>query len=398
MKININEPKEQRGITLLQLAFRPFFLGAAMFSVMAIVLWMGIYTFGWEMRLLGIPSTLWHAHEMLFGYLLAVIAGFLLTAVKNWTGQQTLHGPMLLLLLMTWTAARLVSVFNIGSVEIMALLDCLFLAGLTIAAAAPIIRVKQWTHLGILGLLTLMLIANIVFYAGIMGLIENGANVGIYSGFYLILMLVFVMARRVIPFFIERGAGMTTQLKNINCVDKISPVLFGLLWIVDVLVPLPLAVAVLAGALFFLHSIRLVGWYTHGLWQSSMLWILFLAYSFLVIGFALKSASIIFGISPFLSVHAFTMGGVGVLTLGMMARVSLGHTGRNVLEPPAALSVAFVVLLASAVVRVIFPLIVPSEYVLWVTLSQVGWILSFSLFLILFFPILTAPRIDGQPG
>lgn len=383
---------------MLQLGFRPFFLGAAIFSVMAIVIWMGIYTFGWEMRLLGIPATLWHAHEMLFGYLLAVIAGFLLTAVKNWTGQQTLHGPMLLLLFLTWAAARLISIFNIGSIELMAILDTFFLAGLAISVAAPVIRVKQWAQLGILLLLVLMLIANITFYAGILGSLENGANLGIYSGLYLILMLVFVMARRVIPFFIERGTGMTTQLTNLKCVDSATLILFALLWIVDVLFTLPLAAAVLAGVLFILHSIRLIGWYTRGLWQSSMVWILYLSYAFLVLGFALKSASVIFEVSPFLAVHAFTVGGVGVLTLGMMSRVALGHTGRNVLEPPAALPAAFVVLLASAVVRVIFPLIIPLEYELWIAVSQVGWILSFSMFAILFLPILSSPRIDGQPG
>lgn len=398
MKININEPNQQRGIALLQLGFRPFFLGAAIFSVVTITLWMGIYTFGWEMHLVGIPSTLWHAHEMLFGYLLAVIAGFLLTAVKNWTGQQTLHGPMLLLLFMTWVAARLVSIFNIGSIELMAVLDTLFLAGLAISVAVPVIRVKQWAQLGILALLALMLTANTVFYAGIMGLIENGAYTGIYSGLYLILMLVFVMARRVIPFFIERGVGTPTQLTNRKWLDISSLVLFAALWASDILMEQIELAAIIAAILFLLHGLRLLDWHTRGIWKSPMVWILYLPYVFLVLGFAFKSASVFAGISPFISVHAFAFGGIGVLTMGMMARVSLGHTGRNVLEPPAALPVAFIVLLASAVVRVIFPVVIPSEYELWIALSQVGWILSFSIFFILFLPILSAPRIDGQPG
>lgn len=396
--LNINEPVEKRGPALLQLGFRPFFLGAALFSLLAMVLWMGIYVFGWQMRLLGLPSSLWHAHEMLFGYLLAVIAGFLLTAVKNWTGQQTLQGPMLLVLFATWAAARLVSIFDIGSIELMALLDSLFLAGLFVSVAIPVLRVKQWTQAGILALLLFMLGANLVFYGGILGMIENGAITGIYSGLYLILLLVFIMARRVIPFFIERGTNMAKPLPNMKCVDRSSLVLFVLLWIVDVLLAQPIAVAVVAGVLVFIHCIRLVGWYTHGIWQSSMVWILYLAYAFLVTGFALKAASAMLDISPFLSVHAFAIGGIGVLTVGMMARVSLGHTGRNVLEPPRGLSVAFVLLLAGAVVRVFLPLLMPSEYALWVAVSQLSWIIAFGIFLVLFAPILIAPRVDGQPG
>lgn len=345
--LNINEPKEQRGITILQLGFRPFFLGAGFFAVLAIALWMGIYTFDWKLNLLGIPATLWHAHEMLFGYLLAVIAGFLLTAIKNWTGQHTIRGPKLLALFLIWAAARLVPVFDIGSIGLMALLDTLFLLGLAVASAIPVIRIKQWGQSGILVILALMLIANSVFYAGVMGLLENGALTGIYSGLYLILMLVFVMARRVVPFFIERGAGRRDPLTNRKWLDISSLVLFPVLWITDVLLAQVVPSAVIAGALFVLHLIRLYDWHTSGMWKSPMVWILYLAYSFLVLGFALKAAVAVFGISPFLAVHAFAFGGISVLTLGMMSRVSLGHTGRNVLEPLAAL-----VLLSSCYWRV----------------------------------------------
>ncbi len=396
--LTINNPQKSHGIALLQLGFRLFFLGAAAFSVVAVAVWMGLFVFGWQLPLLGISPVLWHAHEMLFGYALAVIAGFLLTAVKNWTGQQTLQGSKLLALFSLWLAARLISILNIGSIELLATLDNLFIILLILAIATPIIKVKQWAQAGILAKLLLMLIANLVFYAGLMGYIENGASIGIYSCLYLILALVFVMARRVMPMFIQNGVAEQVSLTNRKWLDIISMILFLALWVFDILIVQTTLAGILAGSLFLLHSLRLYDWHTKGLWKSPMVWVLYVAYIFLVLGFALKTASAITNISPFLSVHAFSFGGIGILTMGMMARVSLGHTGRNIMQPPSALPVAFMVLLLSAMVRVVFPLLAPSEYTLWIVLSQLGWILSFSLFFILFLPVLKSPRIDGQPG
>jgi len=391
--LNITDPNQKQGFALLQLGFRPFFLGAAAFAILGIAVWMGIFVFGWQLPLLGVAPTLWHAHEMLFG-----IAGFLLTAVKNWTGQQTIHGSKLLALFILWAIARLMPIVNIGSIELLAGVDSLFLISLALAVAAPIIKVKQWGQTGILAILFLIFLANLVFYAGLMGIVENGETIGIYSCLYLILALVFVMARRVMPMFIQNGVVEQVTLTNRKWLDSSSMVLFFALWVFDVLITQTALTGILAGTLFLLHSLRLYDWHTKGIWKSPMVWILYLSYAFLVLGFALKAASTVTAISPFLSVHAFMLGGVSILTMGMMSRVSLGHTGRNVLEPPTALPIAFVVLLLSAVVRVIFPIIIPSEYLLWIALSQVGWILSFSMFLILFFPILSSPRIDGQPG
>lgn len=396
--LTIHEPQKVPGIALLQLGFRPFFLGAAAFSIFSVAMWMGIFIFGWQLPLLNIPPTLWHAHEMLFGYILAVIAGFLLTAVKNWTGQQTIQGAKLFALFIIWLAARLIPVLNIGSIGLLAGIDNLFLILLILAVATPIIKVKQWAQTGIVAILFLVLIANLVFYAGLMGFIENGASIGIYSCLYLVLALVFVMAQRVMPMFIQNGVVEQVKLTNRKWLDISSMLLLPALWVFDIFTMQTTLAGIFATALFLLHSLRLYDWHTKGIWRSPMVWILYISYAFLVLGFALKAASAVTNISPFLSVHAFMFGGVGVLTMGMMARVSLGHTGRNILEPPAALPIAFGVLLSSAVVRVIFPLIIPSEYSLWIALSQVGWILSFSMFLILFFPILSSPRIDGQPG
>ena len=398
--LNISEPNSEKktNIALWQLGFRPFFLATGIFSVIAMTLWMGIYQFNWAMPLLGINPVIWHGHEMLFGYALAVIAGFLLAAVKNWTGQQTITGSKLFLLFSLWAGARLLPLFNIGSIEIIALLDCLFILLTAIAVAAPIIKVKQWAQIGVLAILALMFTANLFYYAGLMGLVENGERIGIYSCLYLVLTMIFVMGRRVIPFFIERGVNENISLRNRKWLDISSLILLIALWLFDVIYIQSKIAGVLASLLFVLHAIRLFDWHTKALWKSSMLWVLYTAYCFLTLGFALKAASVWLDVSPFLSVHAFTVGGIGTLTLGMMSRVTLGHTGRNVQQPPRGLSIAFMLLLIAAFIRVILPLLLPDLYNMWIVISQILWIAGFGLFVILFAPMLIKPRIDGQPG
>jgi len=398
--LNISEPNQQTEtkIALWELGFRPFFIGAASFSVISMMVWMGIYVFKWQMPLLDINPTIWHAHEMLFGYALAVIAGFLLAAVKNWTGQQTINGKILMALFSIWLIARLLPILNIGSVGLVALFDCSFVLATAFAIARPVTKVEQWSQAGILAILFAMFLANSFYYAGLLGLVEGGERIGIYSCLYLVLTIIFVMGRRVIPFFIERGVSVRVSLSNRKWLDTSSMVLLIALWISDVLFTQTKIAGALAAVLFVLHAIRCYDWHTKTLWKVSMLWVLYIAYLFLTLGFALKAASVWLGVSPFIAVHAFTAGGIGILTVGMMSRVTLGHTGRNVQQPPRGLSIAFLLLIAGAFARVFLPLLLPAQYTTWIAISQILWISGFGLFLILFAPMLVKPRIDGQPG
>jgi len=383
----------------LNLGFRPFFAGAAVFSVLSILLWTGAYTFNLPWVAGGLPPVIWHAHEMIYGYSLAVIAGFLLTAVKNWTGVQTPYGTPLLLLFLAWVAGRVF--FAAGDavpLELAAVADTFFMLLLIAGIALPVIKVRQWKQIGILSKLVLILVSNLLFYAGALGLLQDGMRIGLYSGLYLIVALIFVMGRRVIPFFIENGVGYPVQLKNRSWLDAAGLAVFLMFWLADSLQPDTLLVAVLSAALFVLHGARLAGWYTAGIWQKPLLWVLYLGYGWLVLGFALKTAVYVFGVSPFPALHAFAFGGVGMLTLGMMARVTLGHTGRSVFEPPAILPWLFSPLLLGAIIRVFLPLLDPSRHALWIGLSQALWIISFVLFITLFLPMLVRPRVDGKFG
>ncbi|MDQ6996269.1 MAG: NnrS family protein, partial [Mariprofundus sp.] len=226
----------------------------------------------------------------------------------------------------------------------------------------------------------------------------DGQRIGLFIGLYMVLSLILVLSRRVMPMFIERGVGYAVKLKNHLWLDIACFLLFLAFAIADTFFTYPALVAYLAGALCILHAVRLWGWHTHGIWGKPLLWVLFLAYGWIILGFALKFAVYAAGIPASLALHAFAVGGIGMMTLGMMSRISLGHSGRDINQPPNGLGLMFLMLCVSAVVRVVFPLISSEYYQLWLGLSQGFWIIAFVLFLYRYMPILTRPRIDGRRG
>ncbi len=384
---------------LFGLGFRPFFLGAAIFAVVTTAIWMGIYVFGWTIQPYEAPPAIWHGHEMVFGYAVCVIAGFILTAVKNWTGIQTLQGPPLALLFLLWVLARLTPLF-VGApwYGLAAVPDIMFMLFLVFAVASPIVRSGNFRNLVPVFALLLLLFSNAVFYLGLFGVLANGMYVGLYSGLYLVLALIFVIGRRVIPLFIKNGVGYSVELTNRKWVDITGLLLFFLFWVTDLFVQSRTPAAITAGLLFLVHALRLSGWHTPGIWRKPLLWILFVAYGAFVAGFLLRFLTVFFDVSVYLSLHAFAYGGVGLMTIGMMSRVSLGHTGRSIASPPGPLIWVFGVLFSGAVVRVFLPLLSPSHYVLWIGISQALWITSFLIFTVIYAPVLLRPRIDGRSG
>ena len=383
----------------LRLGFRPFFLAASAFAVISMLIWFAAYSQGITFPFTGLAPVTWHAHEMIYGYSLAVVAGFLLTAVGNWTGRPALSGLPLFLLFLLWLLARVTVLVGSDTYRIFAAgLDLLFLAGFTLAITIPIVRARLWPNLVIVAKLVLLMASNLVFFLGAAGYLEQGVYWGLYSGLYLVLALIFMLSRRVLPFFIEKGVGYPVKLRNSKWVDIGSLVLFAGFWIADLVQPNGLIVAVLAIGLFVLHLWRWLGWYTAGIWRKPLLWSLYLAYAAIIAGFALKAAVTVAGISPYLGVHAFAVGGVGMMTIGMMARIALGHTGRNIFEPPPALVWVFTALGVAALVRVLLPLLDSTHYGLWIGLSQWLWMVAFLAYFVLYFPILTQPRVDGSAG
>jgi uncharacterized protein involved in response to NO len=269
---------------------------------------------------------------------------------------------------------------------------------------SPILRAKQHQQIGIASKLVLLMLANLVFYLGVSGVLEQGIRWGLYSGLYFLLALIFSMARRVIPFFIERGVGYPVQLKNRLWLDRAIIFVFLLFWLADVFWHNPTMTAILAGLLFAAHALRLAGWYTRGIWKKPLLWVLYIGYGCAASGFLIMAVTPFVFLLPFLGLHAFAVGGIALMTTGMMARISLGHTGRSLQygsggpQHSRLLAPAFIALIAAFVARVLLPMIVPMQYKLWIGIAQAAWLVAFALLVWVYGPILVKRRADGMPG
>ncbi len=388
------EQHKHKIVPFLRLGFRPFFFAAGLVGVIFMALW--LVFFHTHILNLNISVNLWHGHEMVFAYAVAVIVGFLLSAVKNWTNLQTLNGKPLLALFVLWIAGRFLPFIPLQYLAFQALIDVGFLGFAIVAIAYPIIKTKQKQQIGIIGKLLLITVAHGLFYLGLLGIVEHGEVWGLYLGFYLIISLILMMARRLIPFFIERGLHLDSGLKNSKWLD-LSSLFLVLLFIPIEVFSQGVLSAILAGILFVIHSLRLFNWHHPGIWKKPLLWSIYCAYGFIILGFGLNALSYFVIFMPNIALHSFAFG-IALMTLSMMSRVSLGHTGRNVFAPPRLLNRLFIILSLSFVFRVIAPIISPEYYIYWIFSSQVLWIVSFVMFLLIYTPLFFKVRIDGQFG
>jgi len=385
------------GLALWSRGFRPFFLGASVFAIASMVAWLVIYRFGFQLALEGLSIFQWHAHEMLFGYSMAVIAGFLLTAAWNWTNQKTASGFGLAMIFLFWFAARVLMFSGTAYISYAAASDMAFMAGLAFAVARPIIKVRQKRQTMVLLLVFLLTVANALFYLGVFGVLDQGVRLGVEGGLFLVLGMVLFMGRRVIPFFTERGVGYPVKLKNSRRNDIAMFILFPTFVITEVVFPRSIAGALLAGGMLLSNSIRINGWHTLGVWKKPLLWGLFASFLMINLGFLLRALTPVSTLPDYLYIHAFAVGGIGVLTVSMMARVTLGHTGRNIYETPLLMTVLLACMVLTATIRVFFPMMDPVHYQLWIVVAGIMWIISFTLFSIIFIPMLLKPRIDATP-
>jgi uncharacterized protein involved in response to NO len=359
---------------------------------------MAVYLQQLRLPISGIPFFYWHAHEMIYGYAMAMIAGFLLTAAQNWTGVKTLHGAGLAGLFTLWLMARIMFLPGTAWMAWAAVPDMLFCIGLFAAIAQPVIKVRQKRQAPVLIILALLVAANASFYLSASGLLGVDARWGIYGGFYLVLGLVLFMGRRVIPFFTRGGVQEEARLTNSRWVDIASWLLFPAFALAAVMQPMSDTTAVLAGGLFILITLRLIHWHTRGIWSKPLLWSLFLSLVFIDLGFLLHALASWSRTPLSLATHAIAIGGIGTVTISMMPRVSLGHSGRNVHEAPPSVRIFVVSMFLAAVCRVMLPMLDPERYTAWVTASAIWWMIAFFVFAAAFIPILIRPRIDGKPG
>lgn len=400
MQIQINKPNPEstNKLALFNLGFRPFFLGAGIFAVISIVAWMLVYFSYISVSVENISISQWHAHEMLYGYGMAVVAGFLLTAVKNWTGLPTSYGKPLMGLFALWCAARLLFLFGAALLPWVASADMLFGLILISVIAKPIVKAKQWKQLAVVSKVVLLWVGNIVFYLGCFGILTSGMQYAINGAVLLFVSLILMIGRRVIPFFIERGTESRVQLKQYKWLDISILVFFVALFINAIFIQISYLTVLLAWVLFALNGYRLFNWHTAGIWRVPLLWSLYLSAWFINVGFFFYGLQALYSSLSILTLHIFTIGGIGLMALSMMSRVALGHTGRDVRKPSRWLGLTFASLAISVLFRAIVPIFSSQYYMSWMLVAAILWIVSFAIFVVIYTPVLLKPRADGAFG
>lgn len=386
----------EREVSLFRMGFRPFFLLAGSYALLALPTWSGMIARAIPLPP-SFPSWIWHAHEMLFGYAMAVIAGFLLTAVRNWTGIQTLHGLPLAGLAFAWCAARVLLLCPVTA-WYGAMLDVAFIAWLCASVSRPLLRTRQWRNLALVSKVYFLLAADLLFYVGLFNGWNKGIELGVQFGLYTVLALILVVARRVMPMFIQRGLSLASPPRNLRLIDVAALPLFLTVMVLDLAHVWSFVSASLACLLAILHLARLALWYVPRIWRHPLLWVLFLGYAWIIAGFFLLAGALLGWVGYSLAVHAFAVGGIGMMTIGMMARVAWGHTGREISQPHKGLPWIFLPIMLAASLRVVAPLAIPEAGAVWIHTSSLLWAVSFAAFVWIYTPVLIQPRVDGRWG
>ncbi|MBS9403454.1 NnrS family protein [Halomonas sp. TRM85114] len=388
-------------LPVARLAFRPFFLLAALFGVLSLGVWFAF----WHGLILLRPYgglMFWHQHEMLFGFAAAVVAGFLLTAVQNWTGLPSLKGGSLLALVGLWLAGRLLMAFPLGlPTWLPVLVDLAFLPVVAGVMAMLVIEAKRWRNLIFLPALGLLAIANLVMHLGVSSGDAELIRQASYLAVLLIALLMVVVGGRVIAMFTANRLGLTRKppipaLEYASLGSVVLVVLCQLLVTFGVSLPGEL-LTTLMGLAAVANTVRLSRWGGLYSWREPLLWGLHASYAFIPVGLAMWALAMLGLFRAELAVHALTIGGMSTMMLAMMARVSLGHTGRAIRTLPG-IGVALGLVLASALLRAPLLALLPQLTHWTYSLTIVLWCLAYLIFLFHYTGPLLSPRPDGQDG
>lgn len=389
-------------IAVFAYGFRPFFLGAALYAVWGavgwILVWVGHVDFHSVM-----PAMLWHAHEMIFGFVAAALAGFLLTAVPNWTGVAPLRGSALALLFSLWATGRIAAWTYAETAPIaFALFDIGFLPALAIWAGRAIMEKRLFRNAPIVGLLIVLSGTNLVVHLDATGVWQDVARPSLYLAIGIVTALVATIGGRIIPAFTQnalRGAGLQIELAGRPALDKAAIASVLLCFLADAASVPDSVIAALAALATVLNFVRLLGWKPMATVGMPIVWVLHLGYAWLVAGFAIWASAAGLGIgTQTMALHAITLGAFGTMILGVMSRASLGHTGRPILADGWLVS-AYVLVSAAAAGRAIVGPIFGGDFGQeLIGFSGALWASGFAIFFVRFLPILALSRPDGQPG
>ncbi len=383
---------------LFSIGFRPFFMLAILFATVAIGVWTVYWAIPFEFSPIG-GVMFWHYHEMVFGFAFAVVCGFLLTAVQNWTGLPTIKGWPLLVLTLLWITARLLMAFAQPQLLLwVAVSDCLVGVGLAAVIGRNIIIKKLWRNLMVVVAVTLLTIVNAASFYFLSDANWEMIRKVIFLAILLVTFLVVMIGGRVIPFFISRRLGI--EQAELPKPFELMQVVALFLIIAMQLFNDAVTINTLQGVIFALlagYSIyRLFAWYDRGLWQEPMLWSIYLAYAFLPLGFLGFAFIGLNGDATYhsSSVHALTVGGMGVMILSMVCRVSLGHSGRVIAADPLIV-VSFTSIIAAALARIFLPHVPMLGHYAY-TVAGTLWVIAFGLLFIRLAWVWLSPRPDRK--
>jgi len=380
-----------RGPVLLSYGFRPFFLFGAIYAGLAVLAWLPMFAGELELRTALSPVD-WHVHEMLYGYLPAVVTGFLLTAIPNWTGRLPIQGMPLLVLFAVWLVGRIGVTFSaeIGWLAA-ALIDVSFLILVIAATAREIVAGKNWRNLRVIGMVMLLLAGNIAFHleAHTNGTAEYGARIGIAA----IVLLLVVIGGRIIPSFTRNWLARENPGRLPAPLARFDVAVIGFsaatlaLWIAQPIGRLTAAALAVSAAL---NIVRLARWAGDRTWRDRLVLILHVGYAFVPFGFLLAGAAALDLIMVDAGTHAWTVGAAGTMTLAVMTRASLGHTG-NALVASAATQSIYAAIVIAGLARICSSL-EPAWSGLLLDITAIAWCIAFFGFAASFGPLLVGKQ------
>ena len=389
MPAALRRRREFQGPVLLSYSFRPFFLGASLWAALGVLLWLPQY-FG-EFRL---PTHLgaldWHVHEMLYGFAAATIAGFLLTAIPNWTGRLPVRGTPLGLLVLLWGAGRIALLTSAKFAVLAAAIDMAFLLVLAGVAAREIVAGRNWRNLRVLLVLSVLIAGNAVFHAEV--LLRGAADYGIRIGLAAVIMLIVLIGGRIVPSFTNNWLARNNPGRlpapfsrfDAAVVGASAAALTG--WVVAPVHPVAAVLLIVAGAL---QLVRLARWAGERATGERLVLVLHVGYMFVPLGFVFIGASAFWSaLPPGIGIHAWTAGAIGLMTLAVMTRASLGHTGQVLTATlPTQLIYLCAVVAAAARMAAAF-----DTSTLLLHVSALAWVLAFGGFAAVYGPWLFSRR------
>lgn len=399
----LTDTHQSRPIAFLSLGFRPFFLFGALYAALLVALWVP-----WFLGIIAVPSAFppvaWHAHELLFGFVPAIIAGFLLTAVPNWTRRAPIAGTGLALLLCVWIFGRLALAFSTHlDPSVTAAVCVAFPLALAIAIGHELVAARNWRNLKIVAILCGIAIADALFHYEIF--VFGRTKFAHTGAVALVLMLVMIVAGRIVPLFttnwlLQNRPGRAELPVSFNRWDVASMVLSGAALAAWVLLPLfdevAWGVSATGSALVaagIANVVRQARWVPQRTFGEPLLAILHVAYVFVGVGFVLTGLGVLWDDPGFASagLHAWTTGALATMMIAVMTRVSRGHTGRRLTAPWSTVAL-YAVMLVAALTRIAVSL-APEHTMVLLPLSGAAWVFAFGGFAALYGPMLLRPRV-----